>query len=151
MANEHNLENHKFNKRTASEQREIASKGGKASGKARRQKADLRKAMSTILSLEVDGTNRAILKSLGVEPTNEMMLAFVTLQQAFKGNQRAVENVIKLTSIKDKHDIDEQKARTKLLKTQNKEREQALSGENTVEMKLAEYFEKLNEVRKHDN
>ena len=37
MANEANLKGHGFHERTASEQREIARKGGVASGKARRE------------------------------------------------------------------------------------------------------------------
>lgn len=41
------------NKRTKSEQREIAKKGGIASGKARRQKADLRKLMAMMLEEQV--------------------------------------------------------------------------------------------------
>lgn len=39
-----------FDKQTKSEQRAIAKKGGIASGKARRQKADLRKAMQDALN-----------------------------------------------------------------------------------------------------
>lgn len=39
-----------FDKQTESEQRAIAKKGGIASGKARRQKADLRKAMQEALN-----------------------------------------------------------------------------------------------------
>ena len=38
MANEQNLKGYGFHERTASEQREIAQKGGKASGEARREK-----------------------------------------------------------------------------------------------------------------
>lgn len=37
MANEQNLVGHGFNERTASEQREIARKGGKRSGEVRRE------------------------------------------------------------------------------------------------------------------
>ena len=50
MANEQNLMS--ISERSTSEQREIRSKGGKNSGKARRQKADLRKMAQAIL----DGT-----------------------------------------------------------------------------------------------
>lgn len=42
MANEENLIGHGFHERTASEQREIARKGGKASGEARREKKLIR-------------------------------------------------------------------------------------------------------------
>ena len=53
MANEKNLI--PFSDRAENEQREIRSNGGKASGKARREKADLRKMAQTIL----DGTYTA--------------------------------------------------------------------------------------------
>ena len=52
MANEKNLKGHGFDERSASEARESGRKGGKASGKARREKADLRKMAQTFL----DGT-----------------------------------------------------------------------------------------------
>ena len=53
MANEKNLI--PFSKRSESEARENGKKGGRASGKARREKADLRKMAQTIL----DGTYTA--------------------------------------------------------------------------------------------
>ena len=51
MANEHNLT--PFNKRTVSEQREICSKGGKASGEARRRKKTLKQTMKLLLEQEI--------------------------------------------------------------------------------------------------
>lgn len=50
--NDENLKGHGFDEKTAEEQREIARKGGKASGVARRRKADLRRMAQEIL----DGT-----------------------------------------------------------------------------------------------
>lgn len=41
--------------RTTEERREIARKAGKASGKARREKADMRKLMSMMLDESIDG------------------------------------------------------------------------------------------------
>ena len=52
MANNENLK--PFDQRTESEQREIRSKGGKASGEARRKKANLKKAMEQILTSEFE-------------------------------------------------------------------------------------------------
>ena len=49
---EDNIKGYGFHERTAEEQREIAQKGGKASGVARRRKADLRRMAQDIL----DGT-----------------------------------------------------------------------------------------------
>lgn len=102
--------------------RENGRKGGYASAKAKRKKADLKKAMQTLLSMDVASEkSKQQLEELGVDATNEMLLAFATFQQAVKGNQRAVENVIKLTTTeKDKHDIAEQKERIKAQKMKNK-------------------------------
>lgn len=121
--------------RTPEELREMTRKGGIASGKARRKKADLKKAMQTLLALDVASEkSKEQLESLGVEATNEMLLAFATFQQAVKGNQRAVENVIKLTTTdKDKHDIAEQKERIKAQKMKNKMLEENDGREAVIE------------------
>lgn len=121
--------------RTPEELREMTRKGGIASGKARRKKADLKKAMQTLLSMDVASEkSKQQLEELGVEATNEMLLAFATFQQAVKGNQRAVENVIKLTTTdKDKHDIAEQKERIKAQKMKNKMLEENDGREAVVE------------------
>lgn len=52
MVNDENLI--PINQRTKSEQREIQKKGGLASGKRRRQQADLRRAFQTLLRSEVN-------------------------------------------------------------------------------------------------
>lgn len=121
--------------RTPEELREMTRKGGIASGKARRKKADLKKAMQTLLSMDVASEkSREQLEALGVDATNEMLLAFATFQQAVKGNQRAVENVIKLSTVdKDKHDIAEQKERIKAQKMKNKMLEENDGREAIVE------------------
>lgn len=125
LGREKSLENLKsFNTLTPSERSKITSKGGKASGKARRKKADLKQAMETILSSDVTSDQaRESLESLGFEPTNEMLLAFKMFQQAANGNVRAFEAITKVTNVKDKHDTAEQKERIKTLKLENKRKE----------------------------
>lgn len=49
---EDNLKGYGFHERTAEEQREIARMGGKASGIARRKKAEMKKAMEAVLSMK---------------------------------------------------------------------------------------------------
>ena len=117
---------------TMEERKELARKGGKASVIARRKKADLKKTMQVLLSLDVtDKKQRKQLEELGLESTNEALLALTTFQQAVKGNQRATENVIKLaTTEKDKHDIAEQKERIKAMKMKNKRELEAGGLEN---------------------
>lgn len=52
--NEQNLKGYGFHERTASEQREIASKGGIASGKSRREMKVLREHLNQILDEEIE-------------------------------------------------------------------------------------------------
>lgn len=117
-----------MSERSKDEVKKIASKGGINSGKARRKKADLKKAFETLLSLDVTDKNiKKQLEDMGMDGSNEALLAFATFQQAVKGNQKATENIIKLTNTKDKYDIQEQRERIKLLKLDNKERAEANS------------------------
>ena len=127
MANEQNLK--PANKRTKSEHREIAKKGGVASGVARRKKANLKKAFETILQAEVASPNvKKQLEELGFDSTNEMALAMVMMQKAMKGNVRAFEQISKLTTTdaKDTLDKKEQKERIKSLQIKNKREEKML-------------------------
>ena len=117
MANEENLKKI----RSTSEARELGKKGGKASGKARRKKANLKNALNTILTAEATNKTAAVLESLGFENTNEMAIMLSLTQQALKGNVRAIELINKMaTSEKDELDRKEQKARIKQLELSNK-------------------------------
>lgn len=127
MANEQNLI--KNSERTPSERRESAKKAGVASGKARRKKANLKKAFETILQAEVASPNvKKQLEELGFDSTNEMALAMVMMQKAMKGNVRAFEQISKLTTTdaKDSLDKKEQKERIKSLQIKNKREEKML-------------------------
>ena len=134
MANEQNLI--PANKRTKDEHREIAKKGGVASGVARRKKANLKKAFETILQAEVASPNvKKQLEELGFDSTNEMALAMVMMQKAMKGNVRAFEQISKLTTtdVKDSLDKAEQKERIKAQKMKNKMLEENDGREAVVE------------------
>lgn len=147
MANEQNLI--KNSERTPSERRANAKKAGEASGRARRKKANLKKAFETILQADVASPNvRKQLEEFGFEATNEMALAMVMMQKAMKGNVRAFEQISKLTAIDTKDSLDkkEQRERIRKLKLENDNREQLLSGGDQTENVLAEYFRKLDEV-----
>lgn len=129
MANEQNLI--KNSERTPSERRENAKKAGVASGKARRKKANLKKAFETILQADVASPSvKKQLEDMGFDTSNEMALAMVMMQKAMKGNVRAFEQISKLTTTDAKDNLDkkEQKERIKRLELDNKKREQELSG-----------------------
>ena len=124
MANEQNLI--PTNKRSKSEARENGKKGGIASGKARRKKADFQKALKLVLSSEVSNENLAVaLENLGYEKTNEMAIALNTVQKAVKGDLRAVELIERSTAMMNKDTLDkaEQKERIKALQLENKRKE----------------------------
>ena len=133
-----------MNKRSLEEQKELQRKGGKASGIARRKKADLKKAFETLLSLDVtDSKIKKQLEEMGMAGNNEALLAFATFQQAVKGNQKATENIIKLTNTKDKYDIQEQKERIRALKHDNKEREEAEKGSGETIQIVDEWLDEV--------
>nr|DAS84316.1 MAG TPA: hypothetical protein [Caudoviricetes sp.] len=133
-----------MNKRSLEEQKELQRKGGKASGIARRRKADLKKAFETLLALDVtDSKIKKQLEEMGMAGNNEALLAFATFQQAVKGNQKATENIIKLTNTKDRYDIQEQKERIRALKHDNREREEAEKGSTETIQIVDEWVEEV--------
>lgn len=94
MANEKNLV--PFDERTESEQREIASAGGKASGKARRRKKSLKQKMQLLLSLPPAENDQTELSAMGVDPDdmdNEMVLVKALFIAAAAGDTRAFDRI----------------------------------------------------------
>lgn len=144
MANEQNLKIP-----SSSEARENGKKGGIASGKARRKKANLKKAFETILQSDVASEKMKIqLEAMGYEATNEMALALIMLQKAMKGDVRAFEQISKLTSLETKDSLDkkEQKQRIKALELENEKRKQSLSAGDKTETALDKYFKELEDA-----
>lgn len=94
MANEKNLV--PFDERTESEQREIASAGGKASGKARRRKKSMKQKMQLLLSLPAADNDQTELSAMGVDPDdmdNEMVLVKALFIAAAAGDTRAFDRI----------------------------------------------------------
>ena len=152
MANEQNLI--KNSERTPSERRENAKKAGVASGKARRKKANLKKAFETILQADVASPSiKKQLEDMGFDTTNEMALAMVMMQKAMKGNVRAFEQISKLTTTdaKDSLDKKEQKERIKALELENEKRKITLEGGAKSEDVMSDYFDKLEDALGNDS
>lgn len=147
MANENLIP---FNERTEEEQRKIQRKGGIASGKARREKADLKKKVNQILEMDVFSPQlKEALEEKGLNATNQTAIVTVLLQKALKGDMRAIELLAKMNGnegTKDKLDKKEQKERIKAQQLENKKREQALEGGMASEDIMADYFDKLEGV-----
>lgn len=139
-----------LNERTKEEQRKIQKKGGIASGKVRREKADLKKKVNQILEMDVFSPQlKEMLEEKGLSATNQTAVATVLLQKALKGDMRAIELLAKMNGnegTKDALDKKEQKERIKAQQLENKKREQALEGGMASEDIMADYFEKLEGV-----
>lgn len=115
MANEDNLKGHGFHERTASEQREIARMGGKASGEARRKKANFRKTLNMLLTTKIDSPEwTPILEALGLDSTLESAVNMAMIKEAMMGNVKAYEAIAKYSgqSAQTDADLKEQEIRT---------------------------------------
>lgn len=121
--NDKNLEGYGFDEITAGKQREIARQGGKASGKARKKKADMRKAVQDILDGEYTSDGAKI---TGAEAMAKKLFA-LALEKKGKQNIAAIKLIIELTSQSSNTLIDKKtKAEIKLLEAKLN----ALTGEN---------------------
>lgn len=130
MANEKNLV--PFDERTESEQREIASAGGKASGKARRRKKNLKQKMQLLLSLPAADNDQAELSAMGVDPEdmdNEMVLVKALFIAAAAGDTRAFDRIQDV--------LGKSVAREELALKRQEAKRRAASGEDTQAMKKA--------------
>ena len=82
-----------MNERTKEEQREIARKGGRESGKVRRRKRTMKDAAQLILQLPVSAEQVALLQKYVAESdcTNLMLIIAKAVQMAADGNLKAAE------------------------------------------------------------
>ena len=135
MANDENLI--PLSERTKSEQRAIQKKGGIASGRARRKKANLRRTMEQLLTMEIpDKDIQQQLLNMGVEPTIEKAVAFKLLVNAMKtGDPQTYKAILQTMNEDSSPELKaERRARTAKLKAETekikKEEEQSSAGLN---------------------
>lgn len=105
--------------RTPDERRELAVKAGKASGEARRRKADFRKTLNMLLTAEIDSEEwKPVLDALGVECTLESALNMAMIKEGLAGNVKAYEAIAKYAgqSNQTERDDEEQRIRTERAK-----------------------------------
>ena len=102
-----------FSKRSVSEQREIARKGGKASGEARRKKADFKKTLNKLLTTKIDNSMTPVLEALGLDSTLESALNMAMIQKGLSGDVKAYEAIAKYSgqSAQTDYDNEEQQIR----------------------------------------
>ena len=116
MANEKNLI-----RLSPSEAREYGRRGGKASGEARRRKADFRKTLNMLLTAEIDSEEwKPVLEALGVECSLESALNMAMIKEGLAGNVKAYEAIAKYAgqSGQTDADLEEQTAKIQLMKAQ---------------------------------
>lgn len=146
VANYENIKDYGFDKRTAREQREIAVMGGKASGKARRRKADFRKTLNMLLTAEIDNEEyKPVLEALGVECTLESALLMAQIKEALTGNTKAAYFVAQYAgqSAEPDENLRNKEADTELKKA----RKQAVTGENESDEAIDRLDSILEELR----
>lgn len=122
MANNENLRKGELTQfRSGEEAARNGKKGGIASGETRRRKADMRKVMNRLLTMNVyvEGLSD-ILKADGGESTYEEIISMAMIEQASRGNVKAfheIKEVVGQTS-KSVADLREQEAKIEHLKAQ---------------------------------
>ena len=114
MAGYENIKDANSN-RTPEERRELARRAGKASGAARRRKADFRKTLNMLLTAKIDNEEwKPILEALGVECTLESALNMAMIREGLAGNVKAYEAIAKYAgqNSQTEADAEEQRIRT---------------------------------------
>ena len=121
-----------MNRRTEIEQKRIATMGGKASGAARRKKADFKKVLNQILTMQVpDDVMREQLEALGLDPDMQTALNAAMVREALAGSVKAAEYVAKYsgqaaTTERDDRQQDAQTDRMKAAANLDRAKEEAL-------------------------
>lgn len=120
------------NERSCEEVKELGRKGGIKSGKTRRKKADLKKAMNSLLTSKVN--NKKIeekLAEFGLEPTFENAMTLQVLNKAIAlGNVNAYLAILETVGNKDDADKAEQNARIEKLKAETEAIKQDVDGKS---------------------
>ena len=146
VAGYENIKDKGFDKRTTEELRVITSKGGKASGEARRRKADFRKTLNMLLTAEIDNEEwKPVLEALGVECTLESALLMAQIKEAMAGNTKAATFVAKYSG--QSPDPDENRRNREADTELKQARKQAVTGENESDEAIDRLDSILEELR----
>lgn len=116
MANNENLKKGELTQfRSGEEAVRNGRKGGKASGEARRKKANFRKMLNALLTAKIDNPEWSpLLESIGLDPTLEAAVNMAMVKEALAGNVKAYEAIAKYSgqSGQTAADDEEQRIRT---------------------------------------
>lgn len=141
------IKKHGFDKRTADERQELARIAGKASGEARRRKADFRKTLNQLLTTKIDHKEwTPILESLGIDPTLESAMNMKMIMEALAGNVQAAKFVAQYAGQSGKSEPDEreQQARVDKVKAET-ERTKAETEKTKGTSEEIEYMDDMDE------
>lgn len=119
-------------KRTPDELRKIASAGGKASGEARRKKANFRKTLNAWLTAEIDSPEWSpVLEAMGLDSTVESAVTGAMIKEALSGNVKAFEVIAKYSgqSAQTEADDKEQEVKVKGMTLDNAGKQKEVNGE----------------------
>lgn len=121
MGNYDNIKDKGFDKRSTEEVRKIASRGGIASGRARRQKADFRRMLNMLLTsnIPIEDANTRILTILGIEPTYEAAVNLAMIRAAMQGDSIAYSKIAKLAGQSEITRADEQEQKIRIDRAKN--------------------------------
>ena len=153
MANERNLV--QFSGRSRDEVEEINRKGGKASGEARRKKADFRKTLNAWLTAEIDSPEWSpLLESMGLDSTIESAVTGAMIKEALSGNVKAFEVIAKYSgqSAQTEADDKEQEVKVKGMTLDNAGKHKQVNGEEKggYSASIIEAYKKRREVEGKD-
>ena len=145
VAGYENIKDKGFDHRTTDELREIAKMGGKASGEARRKRADFRKTLNALLTVKIENDMTPALEALGLESTLESAMLMAQINEAMKGNTKAAYFVAQYAGQSGLSDED---IRNKEADTELKHaRKQAVTGENETDEAIDKLDQILKEMR----
>ena len=140
MPNEENLKP----VRTKEEARERGRNGGKASGAARRRKANFRKTLNMILTSKIDSPEwTPLLESLGLESTLESALNMAMIKAGLAGNVKAYEAVAKYAGQSGQTEADEEEQRIRTDRAK-RARDQEVGDESGAEENIQSFLKAMN-------
>lgn len=139
MANNENLV-----RLSPSEARENGRKGGKASGEARRRRANFRKTLNLLLTTEIDSPEwTPLLESLGLESTLESALNMAMIKEGLAGNVKAYEAVAKYAGQSSQTDADDEEQRIRTDRAK-RARDQEVGDESGAEENIQSFLKAMN-------
>lgn len=133
MANYDNIKDHGFDNRTARERRELAKIAGKASGLARRRKADFQKTLNKLLTAKIESPEwEPLLAKLEIDATLESAMLMSMIKAALGGDVKAAYFVAQYAGQSDKTVADEKEQKIRTERAKNA-RDQEVCGDDIGE------------------